>query len=73
MSSDIRRKKNSQDEKQQLDSIEKSVRHFIEYSISNISHHFTPLQNIISPLVNKLQVHLDVFTEHTQKKGTKIS
>ena len=42
----------------------------MEYSLSNISNNLTPLQNTISPLVNKLQVHLDVFTENKKSKQT---
>ena len=60
--SDMGRKKLSQE---RLDTIEQRIGHFMEYSISNINNHFTPLQKTISLLVNKLQVHLDIFSEHT--------
>ena len=35
----------------------------MENSISNMNNHFNPLKKTISPLVDKLHVHLDVFPE----------
>ena len=35
----------------------------MENSISTLSKSFTPIRNSISPMVNKLHVHLDVFPD----------
>ena len=43
--------------------IDELFRQFMERSIDNIHTHLTPLKKTISPLIDKLQVHLDIFPE----------
>ena len=44
----------------------------MEVSIEGMNTHFAPLRKSISPLVSKLQVHIDAFTEK-DKKDRKIA
>ena len=39
------------------------MRNFAEYSIDRMCKKFAPVRKSVSPLVDKLQVHLDVFPE----------
>ena len=53
----------------QLNMIDDTIRLFTECSIDGLIKQFAPLQKSISPLVDKLQVHLDMFPE---KKRTNV-
>ena len=44
----------------------------MDISIESMNTYFAPLRNSISPLVSKLQVHIDAFTEK-DKKDRKIA
>ena len=61
--SDIGKRKTTTYEKNRLSTIDHNMRNFAEYSIDRICKKFTPLRKSVSPLVDKLQVHLDVFPE----------
>ena len=52
-----------------LRTIDDTIRHFTECFIDGLVKQFAPLQKSISPLVDKLQVHLDMFPE---KKRTNV-
>ena len=41
----------------------KDTQHFMENSNSSMNNRLNPLKKIIFPLVDKLQVHLDIFPE----------
>ena len=64
---DIEKKKITTYETNRLNVIEDNIRCFTESSIDGLTKHFAPLRKSISPLVDKLQVHLDLFPE--KKKG----
>ena len=61
--SDIGKRKTTAYELNRLSTIENNIRRFAECSIDRMYKHFAPLQKSTSPLVDKLQVHLDVFPE----------
>ena len=61
--SDIEKKKTTTYEKSRLSMIDDNMRHFAEYSINRMCKKFAPVRKSISPLVDKLQVHLDVFPD----------
>ena len=52
-----------------LNMIDDTTHLFTECSIDGLVKQFAPLQKSISPLVDKLQVHLDMFPE---KKRTNV-
>ena len=59
----ILKKKNSLEQTERLNMIDELFRQFMERSIDNIHLSLTPLKKTISPLIDKLQVHLDIFPE----------
>ena len=61
-------KKISSDEKEWLNEINKSALQFTEETINRLNTVFCPLKNSISPLVNKLHVHLDVFPDKEMRE-----
>ena len=46
-----------------LSEIDDTIRDFTEGSVDGLVKQFAPLRKTISPLVDKLQVHLDMFPE----------
>ena len=60
---DIEKKKISTHELKRLSTIDGTICRFTECSIYGLVKQFAPLQKSISPLVDKLQVHLDMFPE----------
>ena len=55
-----------------LNEIEDSIWRFMEISVESMHTHFAPLRKSISPLVSKLQVHIDAFPEK-DKEDCKIA
>lgn len=51
-----------------MNEINKSALQFTEETINRLNTVFCPLKNSISPLVNKLHVHLDVFPEKEMRE-----
>ena len=50
-------------EKKRLEEIEKDSCSFVESKLEGMNILFSPLRKSISPLVDKLQAHLDIFPE----------
>ena len=46
-----------------MSEIDDTIRDFTEGSVDGLVKQFAPLRKTISPLVDKLQVHLDIFPE----------
>ena len=63
----MEKKKLSKQEVKRLSTIDDSIRLFTECSIDGLVKQFAPLQKSISPLVDKLQVHLDMFPEKKKR------
>ena len=63
ISTDIEKKKISSEQKKRLNTIEDNIHSFMESSIDSIHTPFAPLQKSISPLIEKLQPHLDMFPD----------
>ena len=61
-------KKKSSEENERLNEINKSSLKFTEQTIKRLNTVFCPLENSISPLVDKLHVHLDVFPEKEMRE-----
>merc|ERR1711915_236127 len=61
------RKKITDSQKKTLDDIEENILKFMESRISIFNKIFPPLRRSISPWINKLYVHLDVFPEKESK------
>ena len=59
----MEKKKISKQQVKRLSTIDDSIRLFTERSIDGLVNQFAPLRKSISPLVDKLQVHLDMFPE----------
>ena len=53
---------------ERLNMLDENIRCFIEKTIDNMHTPFTPLKRSISPLIDKLQVHLDLFPEKRKKE-----
>ena len=69
---DVEKKKITNEQKSRLVELENEIRTFMERSINGINRQFGPLRKTISPFVDKLHVHLDVFLE-TESKNRKIA
>ena len=57
----MKRKKISQEQMERLNMLDENIRCFIEKTIDSMHTPFTPLKRSISPLIDKLQVHLDFY------------
>ena len=55
-------------EKKRLDEIEKNSCSFVESKLEGLNVLFSPLRKSISPLVDKLHAHLDIFPEKENKE-----
>ena len=63
----MKRKKISQEQMECLNMLDENIRCFMEKTIDNMHSPFTPLKRAISPLIDKLQVHLDIFPDKEKK------
>ena len=64
---DVEKKKITNEQNTRLVELENGIRSFMEESINGINRQFGPLRKTISPFVDKLHVHLDVFPELESK------
>lgn len=65
---DIEKEKITTEQKECLRKIDENIRCFMERSLDNIQKPFTPLQKTISPMIDKLQPHLNIFPDKTKKE-----
>ena len=65
---DINKKKINSTEKKRLDEIETNSCYFVESNLQGMNTLFSPVKKSISPLVDKLQAHLDIFPEEENKE-----
>ena len=64
---DIERKQILTEQTERLNKIDELIPRFLERNIDNIHTPFTLLRKTISPFIDKLQVHLDIFPEKQKK------
>ena len=64
---DIGKKKITIEQSECLHTLKENIRCFMEKTIDNMHRPFTPLKKTISPWIDKLQVHLDIFPEKNKK------
>ena len=60
-------KKITEDQLEQLEQVEEICYKTIEAAIDQINYNCTPLIKTISPLVNNVEMHLNVFEERNQQ------